>query len=1320
MRALRILARIAVALAIVAAATVLAAILVLRSGWFQERVRERIIAEIEHSTGARAELGSFRFDWETLTATVAPLVIHGSEHAGEPPLLKADSVALRLRVISIVERKIDLAMLRVDRPAVRIVFYPDGSNNLPHRSETAWTEDLLNLAVLRYEVNDGVLDYDSHRLPLNLRGERLRAAMAYDPHGPRYRGELSSRARVIAGRVPPLEVEISAAFAFEKSRIEITRLRVDAGNSHAELTGTLSDPRAPRGKLALKAAFAVKDAVRIFGAPVAPVGNGSFDGALSIAFTDPLEFEIAGRLNAAGLGYTNGRLNLTGAALRADVRMGIHDVAFNNLALTAAGANVSGAATLADWRRLHFDGKFSGVDLQQAAHIAAGRSVPWNATLAGDFAVDAVLGEPSAKLQSEIAITPQPGGQQIEGQIDVLYDQAAGTVRLNDSHIATAATRVEAAGTLGQSIELRMQSSNLDDFLPALALASENAPKEIPLKLANGSVSFRGTVTGSLENPAATGHVSISNAAYEGHAFDHFTGDIQATRDVIHVDRASIARGATVVEGSGTLDHDAIQAQLTVRGAELAPLLKEAGSSIELSGTAAGTAHISGTIHRPEAQIEAEINHPAGFGESLDHLRATVLYSPEQIQVTSADADEGGATAHLQGDFRHAANDWQNGEIHFEASSPGIRLTQIKSLAKLQPSLAATVSGSANGSARLAKGALSLTAIQGSLAARGVAWDRQPLGDITATAETRGADLSVHASAQMRDLKLDAQGRWKLEGDDPGSAILHVAHATVASLNSVIMAGGPLEKTEIPFEGSIDGANATVGIALAKPQDFQALLTIPTFEVHPKPTQTLRLGVQAPDLVLQNAAPIVVAVSSKEARVRSASFRARDTNLEATGAVSFDAANTSDLAVRGSVNLIILQLLNPDLVANGIATVQTTIRGSLKDPQLNGRMELRNTSLYLGDLPNGVDNANGAVVFDRNRATIESLTAQTGGGTVSFSGFLGFGNPLVYRLQATATKVRVRYPEDVSATFNSTLALNGTSDSSTVSGTITLTRASFTPRADLAQLLAQAARPVPTPATPSDYLRGMQFDVRIQSDPNFELQTSLARNLQSTLDLRLRGTPLRPALLGTISVNEGEVEVFGNRYTVNRCDIQFLNPVRIDPILDMNLETKARGIAVNIALSGTMEKLNVNYSSDPPLQPREIIALLAVGRAPDTSSLNPETSNTGSTSLAEAGGGLISEAITEQLSNRFQRFFGSSHVRIDPTVTGVEYLPQALLTFEQQVSKDITLTYITNLNRTQEQIVQIEWDFSKRWSAVAVREANGLFGIDFQWRKRFK
>ena len=47
-------------------------------------------------------------------------------------------------------------------------------------------------------------------------------------------------------------------------------------------------------------------------------------------------------------------------------------------------------------------------------------------------------------------------------------------------------------------------------------------------------------------------------------------------------------------------------------------------------------------------------------------------------------------------------------------------------------------------------------------------------------------------------------------------------------------------------------------------------------------------------------------------------------------------------------------------------------------------------------------------------------------------------------------------------------------------------------------------------------------------------------------------------------------------------------------------------------------------------------------------------------------------------------------------------------------------TFITNLNRTQEQMVQFQWDIDKTWSLILVRDVNGLFGGDLQFRKRFK
>jgi translocation and assembly module TamB len=1333
----RILLRTIVALIILAIASAIAGVLVFRSGWFREKVRERIIAEVQKSTGARLEIGNFNFDWEHLSATLSSVALHGKEPADEAPLLRVQNVTLGLRVISAFERKVDLSFLRLDQPVLRIVFYPDGSTNfLPPHDRTTWAEDLLDIAVRRYEVLNGLVEYDDRKIPLNLRGENLRASMEYERRGPRYRGDLAMRnVRVMAGGALPLDLDTSAQFVIERSRIQFTRLRVGTKQSRADLSGVLDDIRAPHGNLTMKAVVAVRDAVTAFQLPLAPAGTAALDGQVMISLGKTFDFSLNGRLNARGIGYARDRLKIDGADLRADLRMNLDGVNLRGVTLTALGSTVTGSASLAQWKQFHFDGTIRDLKLRDAARIATDRPIPWNGIASGSFSVDAVAGEPNSKIQTALAITPvsEPNASGIEGTIEAVYDQAAGTLDLQHSHLATSGTEIDVSGILGQRLEIRAQSTRLEDLLPALAMADENAPREVPVKLTNGRATFSGTVSGSLDDPQVNGQLTLTNASVQGHGLDRLAGDVAANRREIKVQRLTVVRGATTVEGSGQVsgkfDDGVIAAQLNVRNISIADLAKETGLNQPVSGTANAAIRLSGTVQRPEGEISLQVEKPVAFDEQADRLRAKLKYSPNQIEITSGDISNGPASASFNGMYRHPGTnwkdaDWKNGDVTFALSTQGMQLSRVKAFAKLQPSLSAqldaTISGKFNGAGRVSNGEFSLSSINADTTARAVTWDTRALGDLKLIAETHGADVAVHAATQIRDVSIDGQGTWRLSGDMPGSGTVHFSRASVATLHDLALAGGPLEQSAAPFEGFVDGANATINLSIKKPSDFHAELTLGAIQVYPRPTQTLRLGVQAQDLVLKNSQPVVIDISARQAQIRSVEFTGRDTTLNATGAISFEGKTGADLSVRGSMNLIVLQLLNPDLVARGNATVQAAVRGSMKDPQVTGRMDLKNASLYLGDLPNGVDNANGSVVFDLNRATIERLSAETGGGTVDISGFIGFGSPLVYRLQAIAQKVRVRYPEDVSVTFNATLALNGTSDSSTVSGTMTLVRAAFTPRADLAQVLAQAARPVPAPAS-SDYIRGMQFDVRLESDPNFELQTSLTRNLEAEVDLRLRGTPLRPALVGTASVSAGEAEIFGNKYTVNRGDIRFVNPVKIDPILDMDLETKARGVTVNIGVSGTLQKLNVNYSSDPPMQPREIIALLAVGRTPsDTAGLSPDQYSTSSSTLVEAGGGLISQAITAQLSSRLQRFFGASRVRIDPTITGIDYLPQARLTVEQQVSKDITMTYITNLNRTQEQIVQIEWDFSRQWSAVAVREANGLFGIDVQFRKRFK
>src|SRR5260370_25654124 len=74
-------------------------VFILRSDWFREQVRERIVAEAEKATGGRVEIGSFDFKWSTMTARVNGFVIHGTEPAGSPPLLRVRSIPVLPKLV---------------------------------------------------------------------------------------------------------------------------------------------------------------------------------------------------------------------------------------------------------------------------------------------------------------------------------------------------------------------------------------------------------------------------------------------------------------------------------------------------------------------------------------------------------------------------------------------------------------------------------------------------------------------------------------------------------------------------------------------------------------------------------------------------------------------------------------------------------------------------------------------------------------------------------------------------------------------------------------------------------------------------------------------------------------------------------------------------------------------------------------------------------------------------------------------------------------------------------------------------------------------
>jgi translocation and assembly module TamB len=61
----------------------------------------------------------------------------------------------------------------------------------------------------------------------------------------------------------------------------------------------------------------------------------------------------------------------------------------------------------------------------------------------------------------------------------------------------------------------------------------------------------------------------------------------------------------------------------------------------------------------------------------------------------------------------------------------------------------------------------------------------------------------------------------------------------------------------------------------------------------------------------------------------------------------------------------------------------------------------------------------------------------------------------------------------------------------------------------------------------------------------------------------------------------------------------------------------------------------------------------------------------------------------------------------------------ARLTVGRQLSRNLSILYSTNLTTQREEIVRMEWEISRDFSLVAIRNEWGRISFDVKVRKRF-
>jgi translocation and assembly module TamB len=276
-----------------------------------------------------------------------------------------------------------------------------------------------------------------------------------------------------------------------------------------------------------------------------------------------------------------------------------------------------------------------------------------------------------------------------------------------------------------------------------------------------------------------------------------------------------------------------------------------------------------------------------------------------------------------------------------------------------------------------------------------------------------------------------------------------------------------------------------------------------------------------------------------------------DTDLRVHGDLALKGTQQLDLAAGGSINLKLAETLDPDLTASGTTTFQVEAHGPLQHPGLQGTVNFEDGALSFGDLPNGLSQLHGSLQFTQNRLEVRSLTAVSGGGQLNVAGFLAYERGIYADLSVTGKGVRIRYPQGVTSLADSNFRLQGSQSNLLLSGDVMITRFTVSPDLDLAALASQANSAVQAVAPPDALSNHIRLDVHISSSPQLNFQNAFAK-LAGDVDVHLRGTAANPSLLGRISITQGSAMIAGTRYELQRGDITFTNPVRIEPVLDMS------------------------------------------------------------------------------------------------------------------------------------------------------------------------
>jgi translocation and assembly module TamB len=1318
---------------------------------FANKVRLKVIAELEQATGGRVDLQRFQWNIRHLAFEADDLTIHGLEAPNEIPYAHVDRLYLQLKILALIHPRAGVNLLELDHPVIHLIVYPDGSTNQPRpRTPSGNPRDTINtifdLQAGRVSAWNGVLLFNQRSAPFSFSGRDLSLLVQYVTTSDTYSAHLKlGDITTSLMKEPEVHSQLTGELQLGRNLAQINSLEWKTLRSGLTITGKVQNYLAPvidfqaHGKADLRDIAYMADVYQLAGG-VARLDMQAHGSSLD-------DMLATGKVSVTGGAYKDPYFQIRNVSLETPFRFTGKVIQASDVhALAAGGLILHGAFTLTNWlnQAAALDGKKFpaaeephaefGADLKAIVLPDVLRSAlsPKYSDLGFNTAINGRgdggwRGDPRGVFVSaKIDLTPlqAPDGVPVSGAVDATYTGTNDLVDVRTLDVQTPASSLQAEGKLDVGIhnshtQLRadLTTTNLAEFNHVLAMVgiganTANPSQALPVQL-HGEAAFHGQVEGPLELLRVSGHLDATNFStvlpaqpvsagqpappQRTLSWDSLHTDFDVSPESLSFANLALAKGSTLLHAGATLvatdkNHGAyvfnkdttVNGTASVKGAAITDLEAIAGqTNLPVTGTLSLNARVTGQVDNLQGDGHISVIGGTIYNEPYKSLSADLVASHSDIGVANLVFSQNGGHITGNGGF-----DFEAHTLHADVTGSGFELAHIQQLQRGPKPL-----GGALNFHLIASGALASPSLNGNLDLKNATLGKQPLGELTARVHTQNHVAYLDASSNLLQSNVQLHGSVAMGGNYQIQATATLGNLDAQPLLAIFAPQASALHTSIEGGLKIEGP-----LKLPKQLDVQAALS--TFQL------------KYDTFTLNNQGPLQASVTHGLLKIDAFHITGPETDLTAHGSANIFGDRALNMQVKGAVNLAIAKSFNRDIVSSGHVDLALDAGGNLDSPQLRGKVTIANGEIADIDFPNGLSKLNGTLEFNEDRLEVRKLTAITGGGDVSVGGFLTYEHGFYADLTAKATDVRVRYPAGISSTANATLHLLGSPQQSTLSGNVLLTRFGITGNLGLG---SGAAGPIAAPPDPNSPTSHILLDVHLTSAPELNFENSYA-TLAGQVDLRIRGSVAAPSVLGKVLITQGSAELAGTQYQLQRGQIYFSNPVRIDPIIDLDATASVRDYDISLGVHGTIEKLNTTYRSEPPLPQSDIIALLALGRTQEEAQIyQQEQSDAGVNSTTNA---LLGGALNATVSNRVQKLFGVGQVKIDPNFVGSLGQSTARVTVTQQVTKAVTLTYATNVNETSQQLIQATFAINRNVSLVAVRDEAGVFSLLVHIRQR--